>query len=146
LRKSPDDVSHDLEIAEQRTYNSTVHPMSVPPVLIAAAALCVIGGCLAFFESVVRKRVVSIVSAFVTLASIGAFIRLVHVYNSRPLSVVIATRNPLAGLGPWDLMALVFSVVTIVGSFLGSRKALLPLLASGVLMLGYTSLVVSLWD
>ena len=120
--------------------------MSVPPVLLAAAVLCVIGGCLSFLEPSVKKRIASIVSAFATLASISAFICLVHVYNLRSLSVVIATGNPLAGLGPWDDMALLFSVVAIVGSLLGSRKALLPLLVSGILMLGYTSLVVSLWD
>ena len=120
--------------------------MYVPPVLLAAAVLGVIGGCLVFLESSLKKRISSVTSAVAAIASVGAFIRLVHVYNARPLSIVIATGNPIAGLAPWDLLGVLFSVVTIVGSLLGSRKALLPLLISGILMLGYTFLTLSFWD
>jgi hypothetical protein len=120
--------------------------MSIPSVLVAVAALSVVGGCLAFLESSLKKRLASVASAVAAIASVGAYIRIVHVYNSRPLSVVIATGNPLAGLGPWDELALLLGAAAIAGSILGARKACVPLLISGILALGYTLLMLSFWD
>jgi hypothetical protein len=120
--------------------------MSIPPVLLTVIGLGVIGGGLAFLESSLKKRVASVVSAVAAIASVGAYIRLVQVYNSRTLSVVIATGNPIAGLGPWDELALLLGFAAIVGSVLGARKACVPLLISGVLSLGYTLLTLSFWD
>jgi hypothetical protein len=120
--------------------------MSAPPVLLAVIGLGVIGGVLAFLETSLKKRVASLVSALAAIASVGAYIRLVHVYNSRLLSVVIATGNPIAGLGPWDDLALLFGFAAIVGSVLGARKACVPLLISGILASGYALLTLSFWD
>jgi hypothetical protein len=115
-------------------------------VLLAVAVLSVSGGCLAVLEPRMNKRVASIASAAASIASLGCFIRLVQVYNSRPLSVVMATGNPIAGLGPWDLLAMLLGVAAIIASVLGGKKALMPLLASSILMFSYTLLTVSFWD
>lgn len=117
------------------------------PVLLAAAVLSVIGGSLAFLDSSLKKRVASVVSAIAALASVGAYIRLVHAYNSTErFRVMVAAGNPVAGLGPWDLLALLLGGCAIVASVLGSRKACLLLLTSGVLAVGYTLLTLAFWD
>jgi len=120
--------------------------MSLPPVLLAAIGLGIIGGGLAFLESSLKKRVASVVSAVAAIASVASYVHLVHVYSTRPLSVVLATGNPIAGLGPWDDFALLLGFAAIIASLLGGRKACVPLLFSGILALGCTLLALSSWD
>jgi hypothetical protein len=115
-------------------------------VLLAVAVMSVSGGYLALHEPRNWKRTTSLVAAIASIASAGAFVRLVHVYNSRPLAIVTVTSNPLAGLGPWDLLALLLSFVAIVASGLGTKKARILLLIPSILMFSITLLALSSWD
>jgi len=115
-------------------------------VLIFVVVLSAYGGYLVAREPVSAKRVVSLVAAAVSIASVASFIRLIQVYNSRDLALVTATGNFMAGLGPWDLIALGLSLVAIVLSSLGSKRARIPLLVSAIVMFLQTCFVLSLWD
>jgi len=115
------------------------------PTLLVVAGLGLIGGFLACIEPGMTKRIVSIGSAITSVSSVGTFIHLVHVYNSRPISLVIATGNPLAGLGLWSEFVYVLSLLTILGAAWGSKKALIPLAVSGGLMLTYLTITITFW-
>ena len=61
---------------------------------------------------------------------------MVYAYNTRPIELF--ARNRMAGLAPWELLALALSFGAIVPSVWGVRKARLPLLASSFVMFSYT--------
>jgi hypothetical protein len=113
-------------------------------ILLAVAALSVRGGYLALQEPSIKRRTASLVAAVALITSVGAFIRLVHAYNVRPIELF--ARNPMAGLAPWDLLALGLSSAAIIPSVWGVKKARLPLLTSSVLMFSYTLLTLNVWD
>lgn len=113
-------------------------------VLLAVATLSVRGGYLAAQEPCIPKRTASLVAAVALITSAGAFIRMVYAYNTRPIELF--ARNPMAGLPPWDLLALALSFGAIVPSVWGVRKARLPLLASSFVMFSYTLLTLTVWD
>ena len=117
-------------------------------VLAAVILMSVGGGWLALREPHIRRRAASLVAAVAALASAASFLRLLHAYNSRSLGLVTATHNPLAGLGPWDLLSLLFSWTAIVAAGFGAKRALtlLLLIFPGVLMFCFTLLALSDWD
>jgi hypothetical protein len=115
-------------------------------VLVAVAVMSVSGGWLAFREPRVWRRAASLVAAVASIGSAASFLRLVQVYNSRPLEIVTATHNPLAGLAPWDLLALLLGLIAIATAGSGVKRARIFLLASGILIFCLTLLVLTEWD
>jgi hypothetical protein len=113
-------------------------------ILLAVAALSVSGGYFAVQEPCIKKRTASLIAAVALITSVGAFIRLVHAYNVRPIELF--ARNPMAGLGPWDLLALGLSFAAMLPTAWGVKKARLPLLTSSILMFSYTLLTLTFWD
>jgi hypothetical protein len=69
-----------------------------------------------------------------------------HAYNSQSLGLVAATHNPLAGLGPWDLLALLLGLTAIIAAVLGANRARILLIPPGVLMICLTLMALSDWD
>ncbi|MFZ0285601.1 MAG: hypothetical protein WAL32_10245 [Terriglobales bacterium] len=104
------------------------------------------GGYLALREPRLWRRTAGLVASVASIATAVAFVCLVQVYNSRTLAIVTATGNPLAGLGPWDLLALLLSLVAIIASGLGSKKARILLLISSILMFSFTLLALIFLD
>ena len=74
-------------------------------VLAAVVLMSVSGGLLALREPRIWRRAASLLAVVAAIASAGSFLRLLHAYSSQSLGLVAATHNPLAGLGPWDLLA-----------------------------------------
>jgi hypothetical protein len=120
--------------------------MKIPLVLIAVAVASVSGGFLAVRDSRVWNRTANLMAAAALIASEAAFIRLLQVYNSRALGVMIASGNPMAGLGWWGLLALLLSFSAIIAAALGVSKASLLLMPGSILMFSYTLLTLSFWD
>lgn len=118
--------------------------MITPLVLIAVAVMSVGGGYVAAHEPTLRRRTASLAAAVGSIASGGFYIHLLQVYNSRPIEVF--SRNPMAGLGPWDGLAMLLSFAAIIAAGLGAKKARLLLLTSSSLMLSYTLLTLVFWD
>ncbi len=115
-------------------------------VLVAVALMSVGGGWLALREPRIWRRTTSLTAAVASIASAGSFLRLLLAYNSQPLELVAATHNPLAGLGPWDLLALLLSLIAIIAAAFGANKTRILLMAPGVLMFCLTMLALSDWD
>jgi hypothetical protein len=115
-------------------------------VLVTVAVMSVGGGLLALHEPRIWRRSASLAAAVASIASAGSFLRLLRAYNSQPVGLVLATHNPLAGLGPWDLLALLLSLIAIIAAGLGANRARILLVAPGVLMFCLTPLVLSEWD
>jgi hypothetical protein len=115
-------------------------------VLVAVAMMSVGGGWLALREPRAWSRAASLVAAVASIGSAASFLRLLQVYNSRPLEIVTATHNPLAGLAPWDLLPLLLGLIAIATAGLGVKRARILLLASGILMFCFTLLVLTEWD
>jgi hypothetical protein len=120
--------------------------MRIPLVLTAVAVMSVSGGVLAARDSRVWNRTANLMAAGALIASEAAFIHLIQVYNSRPVGLVIASGNPMAGLGWWSLIALLLSFSAIIAAALGVSKASLLLMPSSILMFAYTLLTLSFWD
>jgi len=118
--------------------------MITPLVLLAVAAMSVGGGYVAVRGPGGRRRTISLAAAVASIASAGFYIRLLQVYNSRPIEMF--SRNPMAGLGPWDDLAMLLSFAAIVASGLGAKKPRVLLLTSSILMLSYTLLTLGFWD
>jgi hypothetical protein len=115
-------------------------------VLFAVAVMSVTGGYFALSEPRICRRGASLAAAVASIGSAASFFRLLQVYNSRPLEIVTATHNPLAGLGPWDLLALLLSLTAIGAAGWGASRARMLLLAPGVLMFCLTLLALINWD
>lgn len=116
--------------------------MSIPLVPLTVAVLGFVGVGLAFFEHRIDKRAASFISGIAALASAPTFLFLLHIYNTTPID----SQHPLSELGLWPLIVLLLSFITIVGSVLGSRKALAPLIIAGVLLAGHVLLTLGAWD
>jgi hypothetical protein len=134
------------QLCDRIASHVTVPSMITLVVLVAVAVMSVGGGWLAFRELRGWRRAASLVAAVASIGSAASFLRLVQVYNSRPLEIVTATRNPLAGLAPWDLLALLLGLIAIATAGLGVKRARILLLASGILMFCFTLLVLTEWD
>jgi hypothetical protein len=115
-------------------------------VLVAVILMSVGGGWLALREPRIWKRAASFVAAVAAIASAASFLRLLYAYNSQSLELVTATHNPLAGLGPWDLLALLLGLTAIIAAALGANRARILLITPGVLMICLTVLAVIDWD
>ncbi len=115
-------------------------------VLAAVVSMSVCGGWLAMREPRTWRRATSLVTAVAAIASAGSFLRLLHAYSSQSLGLVAATHNPLAGLGPWDLLALLLGLTAIIAAGLGANRVRILLIAPGVLMICFTLLALSDWD
>jgi len=115
-------------------------------VLVAVVVMSVGGGWLALREPRTWRRAASLAAPVASIASAGSFLRLLHAYNSKPLGLVAATHNPLAGLGPWDLVALLLGLTAIIAAGLGANRARILLIPPGVLMFCFTLLALSDWD
>jgi hypothetical protein len=115
-------------------------------VLVCVAVMSVGGGWLALREPRIWRRFASLAAAVASIASAGSFLRLLQAYNSQPLGLVAATHNPLAGLGPWDGLALLLSLTAIIAAAFGANRARILLMAPGVLMFCLTLLVLTVWD
>jgi hypothetical protein len=113
-------------------------------ILIAVTVTSVSGGYVAVHEPRLSRRVTSFAAPIFSIGSAGAFIRLIHAHNVQRFQVYAL--NPVAGLEPWDLIALLLSLIAITASILGVKKARLLLLASSVLIFSYTLLMLGLWD
>jgi len=123
--------------------HSTLPSMITIIVLLAVAVMSVGGGYLALHEPRLWRRAASLAAVVASIASAGAFFRLVQVYNSRSLEIVRVTHNTIAGLGPWDGLALLLSFTAIIAAGLGVNKARIPLLAASLLMFSFTLLALS---
>jgi hypothetical protein len=115
-------------------------------VLVAVAVMSVSGGWLALREPRIWRRAASLAAAVASIAAAGSFLRLLQAYNSQPLGLVAATHNPLAGLGPWDLLALLLSLIAIIVAGFGANRDRILLTAPGVLMFCLTLLALTEWD
>jgi hypothetical protein len=115
-------------------------------VLALLVLMSVGGGLLALREPRIWRRAASLVAAVAAIASAGSFLRLLQAYNSLSLGLVAATHNPLAGLGPWDLLALLLGLAAIIAAGLGADRARILLIPPGVLMICFTLLALSDWD
>jgi len=105
-------------------------------ILIGVTVMSAAGGNLAFYSRIPFERIMSLLAAIASIASVACFLLLVRAYNARPIELF--ARNPLGGLGPWDLLALLLSLAAITASTFGGKKARLPLLAASITMFSFT--------
>ena len=115
-------------------------------VLVAVAVMNAVGGWLALREPRLWRRIASLAAAVAAIAAAGSFLRLLQAYNSQPLGLVVATHNPLAGLGAWGLLALLLSVIAVIAGAFGADRARIPVMVSGILMFCWTLFRLSAWD
>jgi|HubBroStandDraft_2_1064218.scaffolds.fasta_scaffold701238_1 hypothetical protein len=116
------------------------------PVLVAVAVMNLVGVWLALREPRLWRRAASLAATVASIAAAGSFLRLLQAYNSRPLGLVVATHNPLAGLGSWDLLALLLSLIAVIAGAFGADRARIPVMVPGILMFCLTLFTLGAWD